>query len=202
MKLLLSRVVIPFVRTGNLTGLSHSNKPPGFAYTLTYITEKCRGYLIPLSGRYPPPPSNKCKTPHKQQYKLANWAAGNTGVADAGLYAYDTSKNSKKNTNVKNQPEPAKTSEDLEARDTKFATTIANKVADTIGNRLSKDLKSWRGRGRGRGRGQQYDGQSNRGRGQPHSGGPAANGQEEASRPGNEERLSKDSNPRQPPTQR
>ena len=64
MKLLLSRVVIPFARTGNLTGLSHSNKPPGFAYTLTYITEKCRGYLLPLSGRYPLPPSNKCKTPH------------------------------------------------------------------------------------------------------------------------------------------
>ena len=56
----------------------------------------------------------------KQQYKLANRVAGNTGVADAGLYAYDTSKNSKKNTKVKNQPEPDKTSEDLEARDTKL----------------------------------------------------------------------------------
>ena len=137
----------------------------------------------------------------KQQYKLANRVAGNTGVADAGLYAYDTSKNSKKNVKVKNQPEPAKTSEDLEARETRFAKTVANTVAEEIGTRLTREFKSWRGRGRGRGRGQQYDGQSNRGRGQPHVGGPATNGQEEASKPGNGERLSKDSNPRQPPTQ-
>ena len=136
----------------------------------------------------------------KQQYKLANRASGNTGVADAGLYAYDTSKNSKKYTKGKNQPEPAKTSEDLEARNTQFAKTVANTVADVIGARLSKELTSWRGRGRGRGRGQHYDGQSNRGRGQPRVGDPATNGQE-SSKPGNEERLSKDSNPRQPATQ-
>ena len=137
----------------------------------------------------------------KQQYKLANRDSGNTGVADAGLYAYDTSKNSKKHAKVKNQPEPSKTSEDLEARETKFAKTVADTVAVEIGTRLTKEFKTWRGRGRGRGRGQQYDGQSNRGRGQPHVGGPATDGQQEASKPGNGERLSKDSNPRQPPTQ-
>ena len=137
----------------------------------------------------------------KQQYKLANRGSGNTGVADADLYAYDTSKNSKKNPKSKNQPEPAKTSEDLEARDTKFAKIVANTVAEEMGSRLTKEFKTWRGRGRGRGRGQQYDGQSNRGRGQPQAGGLATNGQQEASKPGNGERLSKDSNPRQPPTQ-
>ena len=115
----------------------------------------------------------------KQQYKLASRIAGNTGVTDAGLYAYDTSKNSKKQTKTKNQPEPAKTSEDLEAREAKFAKTVATTVADEIGTRLTKELKSWRGRGRGRGRGQQYDCQSNRGRGQSHNDGPAANGQQE-----------------------
>ena len=135
----------------------------------------------------------------KQQYKLAN--RGNTGVADADLYAYNTSKNSKKYPKSKNQPEPAKTSEDLEARDTKFAKIVANTVAEEMGSRLTKELKTWRGRGRGRGRGQHYDGQSNRGRGQPQAGGLATNDQQEASKPGNGERLSKDSNPRQPPTQ-
>ena len=78
MKLLLSRVVIPFERTGNLTGLSHSNKPPGFAYTLTYIQRSVGVTSIPYRDGIPFPHLISVKTLALHTTKTSQTTGANT----------------------------------------------------------------------------------------------------------------------------